>query len=217
MTIDHINAKLYFCDREGLRVHRCNLDGSAHEIIVQTGDFNIVEEMHDQTRWCVGITVDTKTNQFYWTQKGYSKSGTGRIFRASTDIKGQEPAKRSDVELLFDNRPECIDLEIVPDTGMLYWTDRGEFPLGCTINRSYVGPKINGSANAGTKEMPETEILAAHFHEPIGLRLDTVNHHIYVADMGGSVYRIGMDGAGKKRIYDSDTAIFTGLALAHLG
>ncbi|KAJ6010303.1 3-hydroxyacyl- nad binding protein [Penicillium sp. IBT 35674x] len=31
------SRKLYFCDREGLRVMRCNLDGSAFETVVQTG------------------------------------------------------------------------------------------------------------------------------------------------------------------------------------
>lgn len=39
IVIDEEAGKLYFCDREGLRVHGCNLDGSGQEILVQTGDW----------------------------------------------------------------------------------------------------------------------------------------------------------------------------------
>ena len=50
LSIDHANQKLYFCDREGMRVHRANFDGSEHEIVVQTGDLTSSEK-EDQTRW----------------------------------------------------------------------------------------------------------------------------------------------------------------------
>lgn len=51
LTIDHQNEKLYFCDREGMRVHRVNFDGSEHEVVIQTGDMNNQEQKEDQTRW----------------------------------------------------------------------------------------------------------------------------------------------------------------------
>ena len=50
LTIDHVNKKVYFCDREGMRVHRINFDGSGHEILVQNGDFNNSAEKSDQTK-----------------------------------------------------------------------------------------------------------------------------------------------------------------------
>src|SRR5580704_15693953 len=37
IQIDQRNRKLYWSDREGMRVMRCNLDGSAIETLVQTG------------------------------------------------------------------------------------------------------------------------------------------------------------------------------------
>ncbi|KAF3034390.1 hypothetical protein E8E12_003187 [Didymella heteroderae] len=40
IKINHQNQKLYFCDRKGLRVHRCDFDGSNHKIILQTGDYS---------------------------------------------------------------------------------------------------------------------------------------------------------------------------------
>jgi hypothetical protein len=51
LAIDHANAKLYFCDREGMRVHRANFDGSEHEIVLTRGDFNNQEHKEDETRW----------------------------------------------------------------------------------------------------------------------------------------------------------------------
>ena len=50
LTIDHANKKVYFSDREAMRVHRINFDGSGHEVLVQNGDFNKAAEISDQTK-----------------------------------------------------------------------------------------------------------------------------------------------------------------------
>jgi hypothetical protein len=150
--------------------------------------------------------VDSKQGHVYWTQKGPSKGGQGRIFRAGIDIpKGETAANRSDIELLFDRLPEPIDLEFDPDSQTLYWTDRGEYPLGNILSKANVGP--------GGDKKPT--VLARHFHEAIGMKIDSVNHHIYIADLGGSLYRFNMDGSDKRRIVDSEYC-FTGIALAFL-
>src|ERR1700751_3669145 len=44
------SRKLYWCDREGMRVMRCDLDGSAVETLVVTGD--PVAGIGDTTKWC---------------------------------------------------------------------------------------------------------------------------------------------------------------------
>jgi DNA-binding beta-propeller fold protein YncE len=99
--LDNDGGKLYWCDREGMRVMRANLDGSHVETLVETGHGD--EDRRDQTRWCVGITIDPKFQKIYWTQKGPDNAGLGRIFRASIEIpKGESPANRSDIEVLFD-------------------------------------------------------------------------------------------------------------------
>ena len=100
--LDKENGKLYWCDREGMRVMRANLDGSQVETLVETGRGDT--DRRDQTRWCVGITIDPKLGKIYWTQKGPTKGGLGRLFRANIDIpKGESPANRSDIEVLFDS------------------------------------------------------------------------------------------------------------------
>ncbi|KAJ5168031.1 uncharacterized protein N7482_003625 [Penicillium canariense] len=212
LAIDHQNEKLYFCDREGMRVHRANFDGSEHEIIVQTGDFRDSAQKEDELRWCVGVCIDTENGKFYWTQKGPSKSGKGRIFRANINMPpGGSAPNRPDIELLFDKLPEPIDLEIDVAQKMLYWTDRGEYPLGNTLNRAPVSPGI--AAGHATSKF---EILSRHLHEGIGLRLDHVNKHVYYTDLGGSVYRSDMDGKNKQTLCNVG-ATFTGIALAHVG
>ncbi|KAL9620419.1 MAG: hypothetical protein Q9160_005004 [Pyrenula sp. 1 TL-2023] len=210
ITIDHQNHKLYFCDREGLRVHRCDFDGVNHEIVMQTGDWRNITDIQDQTKWCVGIAVDPKAGKFYWSQKGPSKAGRGRIFQANMQMpEGETALSRSDVEMLFDKLPEPIDLEFEPDSQALYWTDRGEYPLGNTLNTAYVSGANNPHGGR------HVQTLARHFHEAIGLKIDSVNRHIYLTDLGGAVYRFNMDGSDKRKIYDTSDA-YTGIGLAHL-
>ncbi|HUK10611.1 MAG TPA: hypothetical protein VLX09_22255, partial [Stellaceae bacterium] len=125
--LDKKNGKLYWCDREGMRVMRSNLDGSQVETLVEAGRGDV--DRRDQTRWCVGITIDPKRQKIYWTQKGPDNAGLGRIFRANVEIpKGESAANRSDIEVLFADLPEPIDLELDLQERVLYWTDRGDPP-----------------------------------------------------------------------------------------
>src|SRR6516162_11893679 len=92
--LDKKNGKLYWCDREGMRVMRSNLDGSLVETLVETGRGDA--ERRDLTRWCVGITIDPTRGRIYWTQKGPDNAGQGRIFRANVEIpKGETAGRRS--------------------------------------------------------------------------------------------------------------------------
>ncbi|KAF2743850.1 NAD(P)-binding protein [Sporormia fimetaria CBS 119925] len=210
LVLDDAAKKVYFCDREGMSVHRVSYDGSNHEVLIKRGNPKVEKEKADQTRWCVGITLDTKARQVYWTQKGFSKSGKGRIFRAPFDIPTSLSAEhREDIETIFEKLPEPIDLEFDETTQMLYWTDRGEHPIGCTLNRAYVGKEVQRSK--------EKKILARHFHEPIGLKIDPRNKRVFVADLGGSLYTVSLDDAelGKKEEVLRDAGSYTGIALTY--
>src|SRR5580693_1103803 len=99
LQLDKKNGKLYWCDREGMRVIRSNLDGSNIETLVQTGHGDA--DRRDARRWCVGIALDVEGGELYWTQKGNDNAGEGRIFRTNLEIpKGQDPASRQDIEIL---------------------------------------------------------------------------------------------------------------------
>ncbi len=133
LHLEKKSGKLYWCDREGMRVMRANLDGSNIETLVDTSEGD-ARPGTDQTKWCVGITVDPDRGQIYWGQKGPDDAGKGRLFRAKIDVpKGETAANRTDIELLFDGLPEPIDLELDLKNRFLYWTDRGDPPRGNTV------------------------------------------------------------------------------------
>src|SRR4029077_7589625 len=115
LQLEKKSAKLYWCDREGMRLMRANLDGSNIETLVDTsnGDARPGTDQRNGAQLCVGITVDPDRGKIYWTQKGPANAGKGRIFRAKIDIpKGETASNRSDIEVLFDGLPEPIDLEL---------------------------------------------------------------------------------------------------------
>jgi len=206
LHLDKKNGKLYWSDREGMRVMRSNLDGSKIETLVQNGQGD--EDRRDQMKWCVGITVDPSRHQVYWTQKGPDNSGKGRIFRASTEIpNGQSPENRTDVELLFESLPEPIDLELDVYNRVLYWTDRGDPPRGNTVNRASVDGKPKNQS---------PEILLTHLMEGIGIALDLKGERIFVTDLGGSIYSAKLDGSDKKTLLYAQGNL-TGITYAELG
>jgi len=185
LHLEKDEGKLYWGDREGMRVMRANLDGSQVETLVETGRGD--RDRRDQTKWCVGIAIDPKFQKVYWTQKGPDNAGLGRIFCANIDIPaGESPSKRSDIEVLFDHLPEPIDLELDLTNRVLYWTDRGDPPRGNTVSRAPIDRKA------------EPEILITHLMEGIGIDLDVLGNRMFVTDFGGSVYSAELDGNNER-------------------
>jgi hypothetical protein len=190
LQLDRRNGRLYWCDREGMRVMRSSLDGSNLETLIQTGKGEA--DRADLTRWCVGIAIDVEGGKLYWTQKGIDNAGVGRIFRAGLDIpKGETPTSRSDIELLFNQLPEPIDLDLDLEHRTLYWTDRGDPPRGNSVSRAPMD---------ATPQSAEPEIVFTHLMEGIGLALDVPGNRMFIADLGGSLYTASLDGAMHKTL-----------------
>jgi len=202
LHLEKESAKLYWCDREGMRVMRCNLDGSKIETLVDSSGGD-ARPGPDQTKWCVGITVDPERGKIYWTQKGPTKANRGRIFRANMEIsKGETPANRSDIEVLFDKLPEPIDLELDLENRVLYWTDRGDPPHGNTVNRASMDAKP-GEATP--------EILVTHLMEGIGIALDFKGSRMFFTDLAGDLYSARLDGSEEKLLLGAQGNL-TGIA-----
>ena len=207
LQLDKKNGKLYWSDREGMRVMRANLDGSNLETLVDTSEGD-ARPGKDLKKWCVGIALDVERGKVYWTQKGFDKAGQGRIFRANLQIpENQTPANRKDIELLYDNLPEPIDLDLDLSNRIMYWTDRGDPPRGNTVNRA---PMDTAKGNR-----PEPEIIFNHLMEGIGLALDLENGRMFVTDLAGSVYSANLDGSNKKPVIFAQGNL-TGIAYAEL-
>ncbi|OBI56071.1 hypothetical protein [Mycobacterium sp. E796] len=190
---------LYWCDREGMQVLTCNLDGSGLRALVvpAVGD-QAARVISNQP---VGIAIDLDRRLLYWTQKGAPKAGEGRIFRAPLDLPaGVSPEHRDDVELLFKDLPEPIDLHLFGGT-TLVWTDRGAEPGGNTLNRALVEPNVG---------MPE--ILSRGYHEAIGVAALSESE-FYVGDLGGSIRYVNLDSGIDTELVHLGFGL-TGLALA---
>ncbi|MFB7032793.1 MULTISPECIES: hypothetical protein [unclassified Streptomyces] len=161
---------LYWGDREGHRVSRIRTDGTGlADLMVTPAEDGVSGE-------CVGVAVDRARGHLYWTQKGPSKGGLGRIFRAGLELPaGEDAGHRSDVELLWSGLPEPVDLHL--DGDWLYWTDRGAPPYGNTLNRA----PLPAPGDPGRPP----QILADGFAEAIGLAVDRTAGLVYVGDLGG--------------------------------
>ena len=207
LQLEKETGKLYWCDREGMRVMRANLDGSNIETLVDTSEGD-PRPGPDARKWCVGIAVDAAGGKFYWTQKGDDNAGQGRIFRANIELpRGRKPANRQDIELLYDNLPEPIDLDLDVAHRVMYWSDRGDPPRGNTVNRGPMDPA------PGNRKDPE--ILFSHLMEGIGLALDLKGGRMFITDLAGTVYSANLDGSNKKILLFAEGNL-TGIAYAEI-
>jgi DNA-binding beta-propeller fold protein YncE len=207
LQIDKPNGKLYWADREGMRVMRANLNGSKIETLVDTSE-GTSRPGTDPTKWCVGVAVDAAAGKLYWTQKGGDNAGEGRVLRANLDIpKGETPSNRTDIEVLYDQLPEPIDLDLDLAGRMLYWTDRGNPPRGNTVSRAPLEAPPGGR--------PTPEIVFSNLMEGIGLALDVKHGRMFVTDFGGSVYSAHLDGSEQKTLLYAEGNL-TGIAYVEL-
>jgi glucose/arabinose dehydrogenase len=187
LHLEKRSGKLYWSDREGMRVMRANVDGSQVETLIQAGKGEGARG--DPSNWCVGITVDPVRGQIYWTQRGADDSGNGRIFRADIDMRrGGNPTNRLNVEVLFQGLPEPVDLEFDPEHRVLYWTDRGDPPRGNTVSRTSIDGHLN------------QEVVLGRLMDGIGIALDVRGDRMFITDLAGSIYCAQLNGSEKRRI-----------------
>ena len=207
LQLEKKSGKLYWCDREGMRVMRANLDGSNIETLVDTseGDAQAGPGRQEMVRRHCG---GHRWRQILLDSEGSRKGGQGRIFRANIELpEGQTPANRRDIELLYENLPEPIDLDLDPTTRTLYWTDRGDPPRGNTVNRAPL------DSPPGGRKAPE--IVFSHLMEGIGLALDLKGGRMFITDFAGSVYSANLDGSNKKPLLFAEGNL-TGIAYAEI-
>jgi len=174
-----------------MRLMRANVDGSNIETLVDASQGD-PRPGPDPTKWCVGVAIDIDRDQVYWTQKGADNAGKGRLFRAGIEIPtGQTASDRADIELLYEGLPEPIDLELDLNSRVIYWTDRGDPPLGNTVNRAPMDSDVQG-------RRPAPEIIFTHLMEGIGIALDLKGDRMFITDFGGNVFSANLDGSSPK-------------------
>lgn len=207
LQIEKRSGKLYWSDREGMRVMRANVDGSNVETLVDASQGD-PRPGRDATKWCVGVAVDVDGGKIYWTQKGPDNAGQGRLLRAGIEIPvGQTASHRADIEVLYDGLPEPIDVELDADRRVIYWTDRGDPPRGNTVNRAPM------DINAGDRPVPE--IVLTHLMEGIGIALDLPRERMFVTDFGGNVLTAKLDGSAAEPLLVAQGNL-TGIAYSEI-
>ncbi|EKT64777.1 YncE family protein [Providencia burhodogranariea] len=190
LQLDQNAQRLYWCDREGGKVASCKTDGTDLQLHIERPRDNL--DKVDILEQCVGITLDGANNWFYWTQKGTSKGNLGRLFRAPLVPKNhQNPANRTDIQLLLEKLPEPIDLLLDEEEQILYWTDRGGEPDGNSLNRAEI--TVDGVINY--------RVICRGFHEAIGLIYDKPAQLMYVTDLSGGVYKVALATGEVEKIY----------------
>jgi sugar lactone lactonase YvrE len=199
LKLDPVHRRLYWSDREGMRIMRSDLDGNHIETLIETGHGDA--DRGDAANWCVGIALDVAAGKVYWTQKGGNNAGVGSIRRANMEIPtGESPSQRSDIEVLFQRLPEPIDLDLDLDRRMIYWTDRG----ANIVSRAAMDPP-SGTYRDGRTDQ---EVLMRELKEAIGIVL--AGDRMYVTDLGGTVYSARLDGSDK-RVLLSGQGSLTGI------
>jgi hypothetical protein len=200
MKLEPISGKLYWSDREGMRVMRANVDGSNIEtlVTVATGD----TARMDGKNHCVGMALDTAGGWFYWTQKGVTDTGTdlghGSIRRAHIQMpSGQDSTNRTDIEVLYDKLPEPIDLDLDVESGTLYWADRGDN----TISRGPIAPAAR-------------EIIVSDVSQAIGVAIDKPRNRLYYTAAKGQLGRANLDGSNKQEL--TGQGAMTGIVIVTL-
>lgn len=194
-----IPQKLYWSDRDGMRILRSNLDGTQIEILFQAGDGE--EDRANPRNWCVGLAVDTQRRVMYWTQSGPERGYQGRLLRARLDlIPGENAFNRMDVQVLLDNLPEPIQLYLRIGTNTLYMTDRGDPRFGSTITEVRMG-----------KRPLRKVIRIRRRHEAIAMTMDDQDGKIYFTDLTGSLYSTNPDGS-EAEILLQNSGELTGIA-----
>jgi hypothetical protein len=190
------DGKLYWSDREGMRVLRSDLGGSDVETLVETGQ-RVEGQRGDPKDYCVGIALDLAHNEMYWTQRG-DRSNDGSIRRASMNIpNGEDPAHRTDIQVLFDQMPEPVDLALDLKTRTMYWTsDGGTGPGADTVSRAPMDP-LAGYDPAHRKDQ---QTLVSGLRGGIGISLDLAHARMFFTDLGGNVYSANLDGSDEKTL-----------------
>ncbi|HEY3254627.1 MAG TPA: hypothetical protein VGJ91_11790, partial [Polyangiaceae bacterium] len=204
LKLDLAGKALYWSDREGMRIQRAALDGSALETLVTVASGDNARK--DASNWCVGLALDLVHGFVYWTQKGPDNGMVGSIRRAHLQMPaGETDSTRTDVQVLIEGLPEPVDLDLDVPAGYMYWSDRGDD----TINRAAI--EIPSGKTAATRG--DRQILVQGVREAIGVTLDLERGHVYyTSGASGRVGRANLDGSGARDLV-TGTGALTGIAV----
>jgi DNA-binding beta-propeller fold protein YncE len=193
VQLDLAHGKAYWSDRDGLKIQRCNLDGTQNEILI-SGLKNPV-----------GMALDLAHGVFYFSEKN---GGTLKRAPMAMPASGQTAADRKDVETLISGLAQPIDVALDLPAGRIYWTDRDEG----TVHRAAI--EIPPGQTAAARKDIETVLRG--LDTPIGVALDLGGGKLFTTESGtGGVIRANLDGTGEEAVIPARAgAVLTGICFA---
>ena len=208
LAVDQTKSQMYWTQSEGTQILRCNTDGTCIEALIETNSSSTMNRSNQPT-WPNGITLDSSRRHFYWSQRSHSNPSKYRIQRASMDLSsGSTPFQREDIETVFDDLPEILDIDFVPVFDELYWSAKGE---GTEIHRGYVGTCVNA-------DMETQDIVVGDLKGMGWIKVDPKAGHVYTTCLRGLLTRFDMTtGEGESRLYRDEDGTFAGIALVYGG
>jgi sugar lactone lactonase YvrE len=88
LHLDEKSRKLYWCDREGMRIMRANLDGSKIETLIDTSEGD-ARPGKDIRKWCVGIAARRRSRTTLLDSEGPGQCRPGtNLSRRSRNSEG---------------------------------------------------------------------------------------------------------------------------------
>ena len=136
MHLEKPSGKLYWCDREGMRVMRAlSMAPTSRPSSTAVRETRGPVTIRQNGAW------ESPSMPIADRSTGRRKAPTKRVRAASSGRASKYPtgrvaSNRTDIEVLFDGLPEPIDLELDHKNRVMYWTDRGDPPRGNTVNRA---------------------------------------------------------------------------------
>jgi hypothetical protein len=193
IQLDVVHGKIYWSDRDGLKIQRSNLDGSANEVLV-SGLKNPV-----------GMELDIAKGYFYWSDRN-----AGTINRAHFSMPaGQTATNRKDIDTLISGLTRPIDLGLDIPRGQIYWTDRDEG----TVHRAFI--EIPSGKSSGNRT--DIETVLRNLATPIGISLDLNGGKLYFTELPGKVGRANLDGTGAETLWQkTGVSSFTGIVFVQV-
>ena len=200
---------LYWSDREGMRVMRCDLDGSNVETLVQTGQGD--EDRRDQTRM---VRRDHRRLRTAGTSTGRRRAASDAGLGTDPPCRDRSSCRRDPAASAATSRccstgcPSRSTSSSTPRPALLYWTDRGDPPRGNTVNRAPTGRDQRAPAAARDPADPPRWKASAS-------RSTGAANRMFVTDFGGSVATADLDGSNRRPILGVQGNL-TGIAYAEL-
>src|SRR6266853_774728 len=129
LQLDDKNKKLYWSDREGMRIMRANLEIPKGQTAANRKD---IETLYDGLPEPIDLDLDLKNRVMYWTDRGDPPRGN-TVNRAPMDVT---PGARKDPEIIFNHLMEGIGLALDLKNNRIFMTDLGGSAYSANLDGS---------------------------------------------------------------------------------